>query len=205
MSLVILAAVRLEAGTPNLQPIAVPEFIDEVAVAAAIQAQGSGHSLLIEPVDSAIMVTADRQLLASALTNLLQNAFKFTPVGGEVSLVTHATPDRVRIEVSDQCGGLPPGRADELFLPFSQSSADRSGLGLGLTIALRAVRANAGELSVRDVPGSGCVFAIDLPRAPPPATPLFRVPPHGDRGAPDASGNGSRSGAHSREPRARAR
>jgi signal transduction histidine kinase len=51
-----------------------------------------------------------------------------------------------------------------MFLPFSQSGDDRSGLGLGLDIARRSVEANCGVLTVRDVPGTGCVFTIDLPR-----------------------------------------
>jgi histidine kinase/DNA gyrase B/HSP90-like ATPase len=59
---------------------------------------------------------------------------------------------------------LPTGSADQMFLPFTQSAADKSGLGLGLAISRRSVEANDGVLRVRDVPGSGCVFTIDLPR-----------------------------------------
>ena len=51
-----------------------------------------------------------------------------------------------------------------MFLPFTQGSADKSGLGLGLSIARRVIEANQGTLSVKDQPGSGCVFTIDLPR-----------------------------------------
>jgi signal transduction histidine kinase len=99
------------------------------------------------------------------MSNLLQNAFKFTP-SGTVALTARATEERVFLEVADECGGLPPGKAEELFRPFAQRSADRSGLGLGLAIALRSARACGGELRVRDVPGHGCVFTIELPRQP---------------------------------------
>lgn len=51
-----------------------------------------------------------------------------------------------------------------MFQPFIQSGEDRSGLGLGLTIARRSVEVDGGRLEVRDVPGTGCVFTIDLPR-----------------------------------------
>jgi signal transduction histidine kinase len=51
-----------------------------------------------------------------------------------------------------------------MFLPFTQGDADKSGVGLGLSICRRCVEANNGILSVRDLPGSGCVFTIDLPR-----------------------------------------
>jgi signal transduction histidine kinase len=75
-----------------------------------------------------------------------------------------AIGDRILIEVEDKCGGLPPSDIETMFLPFAQSGADRSGLGLGLSISRRSVEANGGTLNVRDVPESGCVFTIDLPR-----------------------------------------
>jgi signal transduction histidine kinase len=67
------------------------------------------------------------------------------------------------IEVADECGGLPPGKADELFRRFEQRGFDRTGLGLGLWISRRSVEADDGEIRVRDVPPVGCVFTIDLP------------------------------------------
>ena len=81
-----------------------------------------------------------------------------------VSLNAYASGDRIRIDVEDHCGGLPPGAAEKLFLPFTQNGEDRSGLGLGLAICRRSVEANHGALSFRNLPRSGCVFTIDLPR-----------------------------------------
>jgi signal transduction histidine kinase len=98
------------------------------------------------------------------VSNLLQNAFKFTAPHSEVSLHAYGSADRVRIDVEDRCGGLAPGIMTSMFVPFTQGSADKSGLGLGLSIARRVVEANQGTLSVSDRPGSGCVFTIDLPR-----------------------------------------
>jgi len=69
----------------------------------------------------------------------------------------------VEIEIEDQCGGLPPGKAEELFGAFQERATNRSGLGLGLFISRKGVEASGGVLRVRDVPGSGCVFTIDLP------------------------------------------
>jgi len=54
-----------------------------------------------------------------------------------------------------------------LFKPFQQRGADQTGLGLGLAISLKGVQASGGEIQVRDLPGSGCVFTVDLPRAAP--------------------------------------
>jgi hypothetical protein len=71
----------------------------------------------------------------------------------------------VLIDVEDECGGLPPGKAEDLFRPFEQRGADKSGLGLGLSISMKGVRANGGEIRVRNLPGKGCTFTVDLPRA----------------------------------------
>jgi signal transduction histidine kinase len=79
-------------------------------------------------------------------------------------LSAYAATDRIRIEVQDHCGGLVPGAVEKMFIPFTQLGSDRSGLGLGLWICRNSVEASGGSVSVRDLPGSGCVFSIDLPR-----------------------------------------
>jgi signal transduction histidine kinase len=162
-----VAQVRLESGNCATERVALDQFIEEVEVGASMDASAQGLALAVGRVPLGIEVAVDRQLLAGAVINLLQNAFKFTRPRGRVSLVTSATERRVSIEVEDGCGGLPPGRAEEMFRPFEQLSANRRGLGLGLPISRRSVEAIGGELSVRDIPGVGCVFTIDLPRLPP--------------------------------------
>jgi signal transduction histidine kinase len=105
----------------------------------------------------------DPDMLAAAIGNLLQNAFKFTKRHSEVHLHTSLVADRLLIEVEDHCGGLPTGSPEKLLLPFVQLGEDRTGLGLGLDICRRSIEANHGALRVRDIPGVGCVFTIDLP------------------------------------------
>ncbi len=165
-----LAEVRLQAGTNRRDVVVLAELIEEVALAAHAEARVLGRHLTVLPVAADVTIEVDRQLLASALGNLLQNACKFTRPAGRVVVRTVSTnaPDRVVIEIEDQCGGLPSGLAEELFQPFTQHARDRSGLGLGLLIALQGVEANGGTLAVRDLPGVGCVFSVDLPRAPSP-------------------------------------
>ncbi|MDP9034853.1 MAG: HAMP domain-containing histidine kinase [Myxococcota bacterium] len=163
-----LADVRLDAGIERLERISVAAFIEEVEIGALIQAQARGVQLEVTSVDRTVTIEGDRQILAAAVANLLQNAFKFTPKAGHVSFRTFATEDRLLFEVEDQCGGLPPGKAEDLFRPFEQRGLDRSGVGLGLSICVKAAKASGGELRVRDLPGKGCVFTIDLPRTPPP-------------------------------------
>jgi len=160
-----LAEARMTAGIPVRHRLfSLAEFIAEVQLAATLEAQVNNCTLTVSYVDSKLFVDADRELLLSAVGNLLQNAFKFTHPGSEVLLKVYAVSDRVLIEVEDKCGGLPAGDVERMFLPFTQSGANRSGLGLGLSISRRSVEANEGTLRVRDIPTSGCVFTIDLPR-----------------------------------------
>ena len=119
----------------------------------------------MDPVDPGLSVRVDQQLLLSALTNLLSNAFKYTPRGGQVIMRAGAIGTRVAIEVEDTCGGIPAGTGD-LFAPFGERRAkNRTGLGLGLSIARRAVRMQGGDIQVRNTPGKGCTFVIDVPSA----------------------------------------
>jgi hypothetical protein len=160
-----LAEVRMTAGMPvKRQLFSLADFIAEVGLSAALEARIRESQLTVATVDRRLAVDADRDLLLSALGNLLQNALKFTHPRTKVTLTAYAAADRIRIDVEDSCGGLPPGSGERMFAPFVQSSADKSGVGLGLSIARRTVEANGGLLSVHDIPGSGCVFTIDLPR-----------------------------------------
>lgn len=162
-----LTEVRLDAGLKNIEHIRVADFIEEVEIGALLQGQVRGVHLTVAPMDRTLGVDGDRPLLASVVSNLLQNAFKFTPKGGNVCLATRSDAEHVFIDVEDECGGLPPGKAAELFRPFGQRSSDRTGMGLGLSICQRAAAANAGAVHVRDVPGKGCVFTLELPRTEP--------------------------------------
>ncbi|HEY6562758.1 MAG TPA: HAMP domain-containing sensor histidine kinase [Polyangiaceae bacterium] len=183
-----LADVRLDAGIEQLERIPVAEFLEEVEIGARMQAEARGIQLAVTSVDRAAVVEGDRQILAAVLANLLQNAFKFTHPHGTVSLKTLTTADRVLFEVEDECGGLPPGKTEDLFRPFEQRGRDRSGVGLGLSICLKAAKALAGELRVRDLPGKGCVFTLDLPRQPPPPLTLIEGGKGSVRPAPAADG-----------------
>ncbi|MBA3352318.1 MAG: HAMP domain-containing histidine kinase [Blastocatellia bacterium] len=162
-----LTDVRITAGMPPLQLhrlFSLADFIEEVKLSASLEAQIKDCVFIVSVVDPQLAVVADRDLLFSAVGNLLQNAFKFTRHHTEVTLKACAAADRILIEVADNCGGLPPGNAEKMFLPFTQADGDKTGLGLGLSISRRSVEANEGSLSVRNIPGTGCVFTIDLPR-----------------------------------------
>jgi len=158
-----LEEVRSDAPDQR-QTFSVDSFIVDAETSAQLSAGPGGCSLAVMPVDPDLAVHGNRELLLNALTNLLQNAFKFTHRHTEVTLRAYPFGDRILIEVEDRCGGLPAGSVEKMFTPFRQRGADRSGLGLGLSVARQSVEADSGDLSVRDLPGIGCVFTISLPR-----------------------------------------
>lgn len=160
-----LAEVRMTAGMPVMRSLfSLADFVSEIKLSASLEAQIKERAFTVSAVDPLLAIDVDRGLLLSAVGNLLQNAFKFSRSHTEVKLNAYAMADRILIDVEDGCGGLPPGGEEKMFLPFAQNSDDKSGLGLGLSIARRSVEANEGVLRVRDVPGVGCVLTIDLPR-----------------------------------------
>ncbi len=166
-----VSQVRLIATELRRDRTGLRDFLTEVTESARLLADHHGATLAIEPVDSTLAIDMDPQLIESALMNLLQNAFKFSRPGGHVVLRARAAGLRVTIEIEDECGGILVD--DDLFRAFSdRRGRDRSGLGLGLSIARHAVQAHGGDIQVRNLPGKGCVFAVDLPVAESPAAAL---------------------------------
>jgi len=160
-----VSEVRLSGGPHHRERVRVADLIQETEIQASMDATGRGLQLGVAPVDGQLLIDVDRQLFAAAISNLLQNAFKFTHPHGHVWLGTDRHADHVSINIEDECGGLPSGATEALFQPFEQRGTDRSGLGLGLAITRQAIEADGGTVSVRDLPGRGCVFTIDIPLA----------------------------------------
>ncbi len=158
-----LDEVRSDAQTEHT-PFAVAALVRDAEQAAQLAAAARGCTVRVTEVDAAMMIRANRELIQAALGNLIQNALKFTHANSVVTVNARACGERVLIEVEDHCGGLPAGSAQRMFSPFNQRSGDKSGLGLGLSIARQSIEAALGTLGVRDVPGTGCVFTISLPQ-----------------------------------------
>ncbi len=163
-----LDEVRMSTIAPTRTRIVVSDFIEEVGAAATamLATDTRGLTLVVPPVEDGLAVEGDRQVLAAVLGNLLQNAFKFTHRHSAVALRAVASADRVRFEVEDECGGLPDaGDAAELAPTFARHTENRTGLGIGLAFCQWGAEANDGRLFARNLPGKGCVFTVDLPRA----------------------------------------
>jgi len=160
-----LAEVRMHGKIPvERTPTRLIDIVSEVEAAAMVLGRSKEAHLECD-VDPAIQLIVDPHLIFSALSNLVSNAMKFTIQNGKVSVRSKESEGRVLIEVEDECGGLSEEETEELFKPFAQKGADRTGMGLGLPLSRRAVELNQGTLTARNIPGKGCVFTIDLPKA----------------------------------------
>jgi len=158
-----LSHASLKMGViPRLAPVALRAFLHELETDAAIEAQAKGIEIVVVAPED-LIAEADPKLLRSAVSNLLHNALKFSHEQTKVVMSAARSEGRLTIEVMDACGGLPPGKAEELFDPLVQRGTNRSGFGLGLGIALQAAEAHNGTIRVRDMPGQGCAFVVDLP------------------------------------------
>lgn len=161
-----LADVRMEASHHQMRRISLSPLLRHLSEAGHLDAAHRGLRFSCEMPPVELFVNADSQLLESAVNNLLTNAFKYTRPGGTVVMRARRDASHVAIEVEDQCGGISPADRD-LFKPFGDRRGhDRTGLGLGLSIARKAVRTGGGDIRIRNLPGEGCVFVVELPFAP---------------------------------------
>jgi signal transduction histidine kinase len=160
-----VAEVRVANAAPvEGETFSLASLIADARDAAALDATARGCVFSVPEVDPALGIRGNRDRLLGALGNLVQNAFKFTHPHTEVELHAYAAGDRAFIDVRDHCGGLPPGDVQRMFAPMSKRRGDKTQTGMGLAIAKESVEADGGVLTVRNLPGTGCVFTISLAR-----------------------------------------
>ena len=157
-----LMEVRLKVD-PSVRPgpVQILQLVDQIAVTAGVEARSREQILQIE-INPDLVVRADQQLIYSAISNLIQNALKYTRSVGKITVRAKSVDQSAVVEVEDECGGLTNETVD-LFKRFEQHNENRKGLGLGLTIAKRAITLNHGTISLSNLPGRGCIFKIVLP------------------------------------------
>jgi signal transduction histidine kinase len=130
--------------------------------------EAKGHRLYVDSPDMSLVVVVDRIKFGMALTNLLLNANKFTPSGGEIRLEYELKPGAVWIYVRDTGVGIPPDQLERVFEEFHQvedhMTRRHGGLGLGLAIVRALVGAHGGSIWAESAGvGQGSVFTINLP------------------------------------------
>ncbi len=161
---------RIESGQAmEWQVMPVAQTLEEVAREAEAQAQLKGVRFAADFAPDLPALRIDPLRLGQAVANLLNNAVKYTPAGGKVSLSAGVDDGRqaVLIQVADTGPGIPPEAMEDLFSKFfrvnAAATADQEGAGLGLAIVRSVVEAHGGRVWVESKPGQGSTFIIALP------------------------------------------
>ncbi len=165
----LLDLARLEGGHAALQlrPEAPAELLRLAAERATLAAQQAGITLTVEAAPHLPPVLADRARLLQVLANLVDNALRFTPEGGRITLGAAASSQGIRFWVQDTGIGIAPEHLPRLFERFYKvdPARQRRGTGLGLSIAKHIVEAHGGQIGVESTPGQGSTFWFVLPPA----------------------------------------
>ncbi len=162
----LLDLARLDAGTADLQrePLDLAVLLQSVLTRFQPQAQQAQIHLALES-EGDLTLRGDADRLAQVFTNLLDNALKHTPPGGEVRLQASRTASGIEVRVEDTGSGIPPEVLPHIFERFYRGDKARSGgenAGLGLAIAGEIVRAHGGDITAHSIPGKGSVFVVKL-------------------------------------------
>jgi signal transduction histidine kinase len=158
---------RLEAG--DLQVQLVPTDLRDVVtdVVSSVQRElVNGRRFVIDVPEEPLAATADRDKVRQILTNLLDNAVKYSPDGGTVTVAARRTPDAVQVRVADEGSGVPSGEQERIFRKFYRADPggpDAGGTGLGLFIARGLAAAMGGRLWVDPDAAHGASFVFELP------------------------------------------
>ncbi len=159
----LLTIYRYEAGRIELhkQPTELAPFIEQCLGELGALARARNLSLSLESVEDLPTVPVDRQQLRRVVVNLVDNALKFTPVGGKVHLQIKASGAGVEVAVHDSGRGILPARQAHLFTRFTQEGS--YGTGLGLYLCRQIVEAHGGQIWADSKPGLGSTFYFTLP------------------------------------------
>jgi signal transduction histidine kinase len=123
---------------------------------------------IIQRLSENAMISGDKMKIQRAVSNLLDNALKYTPQGGTVTASVEGEPSQVVLSVNDTGPGIPDRDLPQIFDRFFRGDRSRSrpGTGLGLNLTLAIARAHGGDIEVTSVPGKGSTFTMTLPRSP---------------------------------------
>lgn len=144
------------------EQVRLADLLAEAELQAAGEAEARNITVHVH-LGEDVAVDVDRRLMRSALANIVRNAVKYSARDSVVEIRTRLDGDHAMIEVEDECGGLVPGKVEAAFAPFVRLDQKTDGFGLGLAIAKQAVEAHAGSIRVQNIPGKGCIFALELP------------------------------------------
>ena len=156
----LLSLSRVEAGAllPSLQPVSLADAAQRAA--ARVASRPGMPRFIVDVAASLPPANADPVQLDQVLTNLLENAGRYTPAGGAVEVGVIREGQVLHVTVADRGPGIAAARRDTLFAPFSSDEPGRSGLGLAICKAI--VEAHGGTIRISDRPGSGTLVDFSL-------------------------------------------
>jgi two-component system sensor histidine kinase KdpD len=163
----LLEMARVEAGElrPKREWISVSELLENVlqSCAAAVRR----HKLLVHCAETIPLINVDPRMIAEVLTNLIENAAKYSPIGSAIDIGAGSDGDTLCISVADQGPGIPSAETERIFDKFYRGTQPnpqmQDGTGMGLAIARGFVEAHSGKIWVECVPGSGAKFKFTVP------------------------------------------
>jgi two-component system phosphate regulon sensor histidine kinase PhoR len=160
----LLNVARLDTGDlhVNLLPTDVRPLVAEVVTFAE---ENVGHSFVLELPTEPLAAEADADKLRQVLVHLVDNAVKYSPNGGRVTVAARRKSDTVEFQVADEGLGIPESEHDRIFRKFYRADQERGGTGLGLFLAQGLVNAMGGRIWVESSEGEGSRFAFELPAA----------------------------------------
>jgi signal transduction histidine kinase len=167
----ILILARLESGLSSgtRERVDFSQLVEEIVADGNFEARALGKSVSLEATNCVVLEKADPHALRSACENIVRNAIRFSPPGGqvEVSLVVRGESElRVLLSVRDRGPGVPEEHLKDIFQPFfrvNRSTGNGEGNGLGLAIALEAIRLNGGAITASNLSPSGLNIEVNLP------------------------------------------
>jgi signal transduction histidine kinase len=168
----VLASARLRAGAtvPRFAEIEVADSVRDAVRSLQGLADAKQVRIQMDPPTSPLGVRADTDYLSRAFANVLGNAIKFSPHGGEIRVSLDREESEVRIAFTDQGPGISPEKRDEVFQKFRRGDAGTvAGHGLGLSIAQFFIELHGGRILIEGVRGRGSTFLVGLPASMGPA------------------------------------
>ncbi|MDB4895838.1 MAG: domain S-box protein [Firmicutes bacterium] len=164
----VIDLTRLDSGLSqvDITQLAVAPALDNVQEKVQLRCDGAGIKLVVEPTHLAVLADFDR--VDQILTNLVENAIRFTPAGGEIRLSARLERGMVRLIVADTGAGIPAEHLPYLWDRFykvdqARTPSPTAGTGLGLAIVRQLVELMGGKVAVESEPGRGSVFSFTLP------------------------------------------
>ncbi|MGB5247340.1 MAG: HAMP domain-containing sensor histidine kinase [Woeseia sp.] len=159
----VLTLARAEQALDPNEVTALPEVLEQIAKDAKFEATARGVDFSYECTDSNVSLRGNADAIASAIENVVRNAVRHTPAGGEVRLLVEDR-EPCKVTVSDSGPGVPEDSLDRIFEPFFRIDTNQPGAGIGLAIAKRVLHQVGGEIIASNRPGGGLQVTMVFPQ-----------------------------------------